>query len=183
MEYQIKDVVDYEGLYEVDTEGNVWSLNYNKTRKRQKLRGAIDGAGYLTVNLCKNRTQKTYTVHRLVAEAFIPNPQNLPQVNHKDECKSNNRVDNLEFCDCRYNMLYSGNHLKGCKAAVKVNSKPILQYTLDGEFVKEYPSITEASRQTGIWHSNISNCCNGHKNYSHAGNYKWRYKQMKINEQ
>ena len=172
MTYQIKDIEGYEGLYQVDNQGNVWSLKFGK---RRKLRAGVS-SGYLIVVLCKNGKPKTHKVHRLVAQAFISNPQNLPCINHKDECKTNNLVENLEWCTQRYNMLYSGNHLKANKASVKSCSKGVLQYTLDGEFVNEYPSTREASRQTGINQSDIVQCCRGHKNYSHAGGYVWEYK-------
>lgn len=173
--YEIRDVIGYEGLYEVDTNGDVWSLNYNHTDERQKLRAGVASNGYLTVALPKNGKQKTYYVHRLVAEAFIDNPMNLPQVNHKDENKQNNSVENLEWCTAAYNLEYSGIHIKAGEAAAKACSKPILQFTLDGEFVKEYPSLIEASRQTGIHQGNISCCCNGKRN--HACGYKWKYKK------
>ena len=98
-----KPVVGYEGLYEVSNLGRVKSLKFGKERilKPQK-----DTSGYLCVTLCKNNNQCQFKVHRLVAEAFIPNPNNLPQTNHKDECKTNNIASNLEWCDRKYNVNY-----------------------------------------------------------------------------
>lgn len=173
MEYQVKAVVGYEGIYEVDNQGNVFSLNYGRTGERKKRKLIINTKGYLSVNLSKDGKAKKCSVHRLVAEAFLPNPNNLPCINHKDECKTNNLVENLEFCTYKYNLDYSNNWRKSAKARLS----PVLQYTMDGEFVTEYPSLTEASRQTGINAGNISSYCNGRKGYSHAGGYKWKYKK------
>lgn len=99
-----KDIEGYEGLYQV-SEGEVKSLNYNKTKKERVLKKSIVG-GYYTVNLHKDGVMKTYYVHKLVAEAFIPNPDNLPCINHKDENKLNNSVSNLEWCTVKYNTNY-----------------------------------------------------------------------------
>lgn len=105
-----KPVVGYEGLYEVSSLGRVRSLDrydrMNHFWKGRILKLCTDGAGYLMVGLCSNSKVKTYKVHRLVAQAFIPNPDNLPEVNHIDEDKRNNRVDNLEMCDGKYNSNY-----------------------------------------------------------------------------
>lgn len=96
-----KEVPGYEGLYEVSNTGNVKSLIKNKI-----IKGFINRCGYRLVGLSKNKILKRFQVHRLVAQVFIPNPDNLPMVNHKDEDKSNNSVDNLEWCDAKYNIHY-----------------------------------------------------------------------------
>lgn len=96
-----KEVPGYEGLYEVSNTGNVRSLIKNKI-----IKGFINRCGYRLVGLTKNGIFKRFQVHRLVAQAFIPNPDNLPQINHKDENPSNNMVDNLEWCDATYNINY-----------------------------------------------------------------------------
>lgn len=109
-----KNVIGYEGLYEVSNTGQVRSLDryvkYSNGRihlhKGKVLSSGKDKYGYLAVCLSCNGKQKIIKIHRLVAEAFIPNPNNLPQVNHKDEVKTNNRVDNLEWCDHKYNVNY-----------------------------------------------------------------------------
>ena len=103
-----KDIEEYEGLYQISNLGRVKSLKYGKERI---LKPAKDKKGYLYVCLYKQGKMKIYRVHRLVAQAFIPNPNNLPQVNHKDEDKTNNASSNLEFCDAKYNNNY-GNHNK-----------------------------------------------------------------------
>lgn len=101
-----RPVVGYDGLYMVSNLGRVKSLNYMHTGKEHLLRLLKNGGGYLQVDLWNCGKMKRYSVHRLVAMAFIPNPDNLPQVNHKDEDKLNNCVDNLEWCDGKYNSNY-----------------------------------------------------------------------------
>lgn len=148
-----KDIEGYEGLYQVSNYGRVKSLN---KRKGRILKPAKDKGGYLRVALHKQGTQKHYKIHRLVAQAFIPNPQNLPQVNHKDENPTNNTVQNLEWCDCQYNIDYS-------------QSKQVLCL----ETGKVYKSVMEVERQLGFAQSNISACCNGR--YKQAYSFHWCY--------
>lgn len=171
MEEEWKDIEGYEGLYQVSNTGLV------KNKKREKVL-ALEPSNciYLRVHLWKNGVGKHYLVHRLVAEAFIDNPNNLPQVNHKDEDKTNNNVDNLEWCTVEYNHNYGTviERIKTTQQNDKNKSKVILQYTLDGQFVAEYPSIKEASRQTGLDDGNISHCCRRKKKT--LGGYIWRYK-------
>lgn len=101
-----KPVVGYEGLYEVSNLGRVRSLNYNGTGTKGTLSEATNKCGYKYLVLCNNGKRKHHLVHRLVAGAFLINPNNLPQVNHKDEHKDNNCIDNLEWCDNKYNNNY-----------------------------------------------------------------------------
>ena len=105
-----RPVVGYEGLYEVSSYGRVKSLckydSRNRFRDERILKLCADRLGYLKVGLCSNDKKKKYLVHRLVAQAFIPNPNNLPIINHKDENPSNDNVDNLEWCDAKYNSNY-----------------------------------------------------------------------------
>lgn len=107
-----KDIEGYEGCYQVSNFGNVKSLNYMHTGKEQILKLKTKKSGYLQVNLCKDGKIKTYTIHRLVAKAFVENPDNLPQVNHIDEDKTNNRFDNLEWCDQKYNNNYGTHNIR-----------------------------------------------------------------------
>lgn len=111
-----KPIKDYEGLYEVSNEGNVRSLNYRQTGKTQVLKPQDQGQGYLFVRLCKNGKAKTCRVNRLVAAAFIPNPNNYPEVNHKNECKFCNCVWNLEWCTREYNNDYGTRVERAAKA-------------------------------------------------------------------
>ena len=189
MEEIWKDIVGYEGYYQVSNFGNVRSLDrYVKNqmgtlslRKGKITKQRYDKDGYKQVYLCKHGNVKYYFVHRLVAEAFITNPNNYPIINHKDEVKDNNCVDNLEWCTVKYNTNYGNcpqNISKGLKGK-HINrpdiSKSVLQFTKDGKLVCEYPSAKEAYRQTGIKYQNISCCCRGCGQKS-AGGYIWKFK-------
>lgn len=161
MEEVWKNIEGYEGLYQVSNMGRVKSLKWGKER----ILRPIDNKGYLLVQLWKNKKGKFYLVHRLVSRAFIPNPDNLPFINHRDECKTNNFVDNLEYCDREYNVNYG--------TAIQRRSKTVYQYTLDGELVKEYPSTHDVERQLGYAQSHISKCCNGKRKTAYG--YIWSY--------
>lgn len=100
------DINGYEGLYQISSDGRVKSLNYNKTKKSKIMSLNNHKLGYKHIILCKNGKHKAHQVHRLVAQAFIPNPNNYPCVNHKDQDPSNNNVTNLEWCTHRYNNVY-----------------------------------------------------------------------------
>lgn len=138
---------------------------------------------YLTSD---NGTKKYVRIHRLVASAFIPNLNNLPCINHKDENKLNNNVDNLEWCTFKYNSNYNnlGQRISSILRNNEKQSKPVQQYDLSGNLIKEYPSIIEAERETGISNVSISKCCRGfyvdkgkRVNIYKAGGYKWKYKK------
>ena len=171
-----KSVVGYEGLYEVSNWGRVKSFD----TYRKGINGSIRCCkgkiikyqktkhGYLQVGLWKNGQCKHYYVHRLVAEAFIPNPNNLPIINHKDENKQNNIVSNLEWCTYQYNNTYGKMNINRNK-----QKKKILQYDLEGNFIKEWESIAECNRN-GFLQSKIILCCQGERK-THKG-FIWRYK-------
>ena len=168
-------VKGYEGLYKVSTMGNAKSLNYNKTGKEKVMKLTKDPKGYLRLHLSKDGKVKTFQVHRLVAQAFIPNPDNLPCINHKDENPLNNHYSNLEFCSYQYNNTYGRRIERVTKAMTNGKlSKPVCQYSLDGEFIKEWPSLKEVQRQLGFNKGNLSACCRG--KYKQAYGYIWRYK-------
>ena len=159
-----KDIKDYPN-YMVSNLGNVKSVNYNKTDKEKILKNGKDRGGYLQVNLWKNGNGKKYLIHRLVAEAFIDNPNNLPQIDHINTNKTDNRVCNLRWCTQKEN---NNNHL-----TVEKRSKPILQFTKNGEFIRKWKSATDIEREIGIDNSSVSKCCNG--KLKSSGGFKWQY--------
>lgn len=170
MEEIWKDIEGYEGLYQVSNIGNVRSLNYHRTGKKQVLKPFFQRKGYLLIDLLKNGKRQTVTVHKLVAETFIPNddPEHKTQVNHINEDKTDNRVCNLEWCDGNYNCNY-GNRNKRLSESL---SRAVKQLSLDGTLVIIWPSVMEAQRN-GFLGSSISRCCNG-KYTQHKG-YKWEW--------
>lgn len=168
-----KDIRGYEGLYQVSNHGRVKSLGNKKTRKEKLLKASKDGAGYLMIWLYKEGKALSKTVHRLVAIAFVNGYKDGLHVNHIDECKINNKASNLEWVT----QMQNNNHGTHNKKLSVANGKPIIQYDLEGNEIARFHGAREASRQTGIANSNICNCCNCDKNYSHAGGYIWRYEQ------
>lgn len=169
MEEIWKDIKGYEGLYQVSNLGNVKSLNYKRWHKEKIMNMQINKGGYYTISLHKDKKEKRFLVHRLVAEAFIPNIYNLPQINHKDENSLNNNYKNLEWCNQGYNNNY-GNHNE---KMIKSLSKRIKQYDKNNNFIKEWMSMIIASKELNINSGNICCCCKGRKKT--AGGYIWRY--------
>lgn len=174
-----KDIKGYEGLYQVSNKGRVWSTYTNKCLKPRLMEN-----GYYQVWLtAKNGKLKREKVHRLVAIAFIPNENNFPQVNHKDEDKLNNCVENLEWCDLKYNCNYRTRNERMIKTKrEKYNWKPkrrrktwIEQYDLNGNLIKKYDMARTAARELGIDESSICACTKG--KYNSAGGYKWIRKE------
>ena len=183
MEEYWKDIPGYEGLYQVSNYCRV------KNIKRKRILKACPFAhDYLGVGLHKNGEVHNHLIHRLGMFAFVPNPDNLPQVNHKDEDRTNNFIwvnpdgsvdlekSNLEWCDAKYNINYGTGIYRRSKQRVNApdRSKSVLQYSLKGQLLKEYPSIREAQRQTGVHNSHIIKCCK--EEYQQAGGFIWRYK-------
>lgn len=161
-----KDIKDYEGLYQVSSKGRVKSFHKGQEKI---IKSYSSEDKYILVHLYKNHKMKMFLVHRLVAIAFIPNTENLPEVNHRDEDKSNNCVENLEWCDRRYNINYGERNKKVSES----QSKKIDQYTKTGDFVRTWNSIIEVERTLGIAHQHISKCCRGR--LKSAGNFVWKY--------
>jgi hypothetical protein len=169
MENEIwKNIEGYEGLYQVSNLGRVRSLNYKNTGRKKILSAGKTKGGYLHVVLCKNGKLSCKYIHRLVAEAFIPNPNNLPEINHKSEDKTLNTVKSLEWCDRVYNINYGS----GIKRGAQNRQKPIKQMTLDGILITIWPSAREA-KKNGYSYNSIVNCCLG-RQQTHQG-YKWKY--------
>ena len=182
MEEIWKDKKDYEGHYQVSNLGRAKSLDRyvkGKGHSLQFKKGRIlklmkDNNGYLKVRLCNGEKSKTFNLHRLVAETFIPNPNNYKEVNHKDENKTNNVVTNLEWCDRKYNHNYGTiNERISEKLTNGKLSKPVLQYDLNGNLIKEWKSINECGRN-GFNQGDICKCCNGKRKT--AKGFIWKYK-------
>ena len=158
---EFSDIQGYEGLYKINRSGEVLSVRTGKILKAGKNR-----QGYMNVVLSKNGESKTYKVHRLAAKTFIPNPNNYPCINHKDEDKTNNNIENLEWCTAKYNINYgTANKRRGITSRLNPLKprKQILQLSLSGEVVGEYNSTNEAFEKTGIDRRQISDAINHRK--------------------
>lgn len=178
-----KDIEGFEGFYQVSNLGNIRSLDrriiqvdskkgkYSRIIKGRIIKPENNKRGYKCVSLTIQNKKVSKTIHRLVAEAFIPNPNNYPLINHIDGNKQNNKVTNLEHCSYKHNvneairlgLLKPGEH--SCKKCI--------QKDFNGNIINIYKSITEASKSTGIYIGNISATCLGNQKY--AGKYKWEF--------
>lgn len=200
MEEIWRNVKDFEGLYQVSNLGRVRSLDHyvNSNGGVRLVKGVlikpkIDSGGYMRVTLHKNDTHKNYQLHRLVGMTFPDliewtecakgKPFNKLQINHKDENPSNNNINNLQWCVVEDNLIY-GTRLDRIKEKL-INgkkSKSVSQYTIDGQFVAEYPSIAEAYRQTHILSSYICKCLKGYDKFETAGGYIWKYTSNSLDD-
>lgn len=171
-----KDIEGYEGIYQISNLAKIkriapYSNQYNIKWKSNKILNTKiqDQHDYCIVILSKNNKRHCFRVHRLVAQTFIPNPENKPQVNHIDGNKSNNKVSNLEWCTCSENLYHSYRTLHR-KSAV---AKRIMQYDLNHTFIKLWESSLQIEKELHINHSNIIQCCNNKRKT--ANNFIWRY--------
>lgn len=171
-----KDIIGYEGLYQVSNLGRIKSLNFNHTKK-EKIINPRTGNRYYMIALYKNGVRKDCLLHRIVAENFIENKESKPYVNHKDENCFNNNVNNLMWCTHKENMnwgtrnirisIKNTNNRKKCK---KIN-----QYDLQGNFIKTWDSIKEACENLNINPSHVSSCCRKKYGRKTIGGYIWKY--------
>lgn len=171
--------------YMISNLGRVKSLNYRgNTKKEVLLTPYKNNEGYLGLNLWNNGKCKHYTIHRLVAQAFISNPENKPFIDHINTIRNDNRVENLRWVTSKENRnnpltLYKIRGDKSCHygkfGILNNNHRIILQYTEDGVFIKEWGSTMDIHRELGIDNSSISKCCRG--KYKTAGGFIWRYKK------
>ena len=175
-----KDVSGYEGYYKVSNFGNVKScartINHglggaDRSIKSRVIKPYGDNHGYHSVSLSKNGKVRKHKVHRLVAEAFISNPENKPTVNHKNEIRTDNHVSNLEWATYKENNDHGGHN----ERVSKTLSNPIEQLDKNGNKISCFQSVRDASLATGINIMNIKSCLS-HKNRVFAGGYQWRYK-------
>ena len=192
---QWRNIEEYEGLYQVSDEGRVKSLHreivYKDGRKKvieeRILHNILSDLGYYHVMLSKDGSPKRYKVHRLVAKAFIPNPNNLPIINHKDENPKNNLVENLEWCDQNYNVHYGTMIERGRKKQLnrEDKSKPLDKIDMTtGEILESFKSASEVERNNPQFKtSSVSRCCRGGQylngKWQTISDYKgfmWKYK-------
>ncbi|TFD92768.1 hypothetical protein E2605_18155 [Dysgonomonas capnocytophagoides] len=184
-----KDIEGYEGLYQVSSMGRVrsltrickWSGKSERLLNGRILSCPIGSTGYPHVTLFKKSSRKIFSVHRLVAVAFICNPENKPMVNHKNSIRSDARVENLEWVNNSENQFHAFNiglkrpsrPMLGKTGENNKKSKPVLQFSLDGKFIKRYAGASEAMRQTGIRVSYISRCAIGERKTGLG--FIWKY--------
>lgn len=161
-------VIPFFEDYMITTNGKVISLKYKRGSRARIIRDRKHTTGYRQINIQNKHISKAFYIHRLVAEVFIHNPDNLPCVNHKNEIKSDNRVDNLEWCTHSYNVNY-GNRNK--KTASHL-SKPVIQVSLDGKVINRFESLKEAS-SAGYGETCVGTCARGV--YSNHRGYIWIY--------
>ena len=167
-----KDIKDYEGLYQVSNLGRVKRVTTDMI-----LKGSKQTHGYLVVGLYKNNNKSTKSIHRLVSQAFIPNPENKPEINHIDEDKTNNMVSNLEWSTRKENNNHGTRNERAAKAISKSNSIPIIATNLKtGEYTEFYGS-SECARQLGLSQGNIASVLKGRR--KQTGGYTFKYKKEK----
>ena len=179
----------YEGLYKVSNLGRILSLNYRNTGKPELMNPGTDTNGYLRVRLSKNKETKTCKVHRLVAQTFLPNPENKPCINHKIEGKKGKKMNmvffnedgsidkektTIEWTTYEENNNYATRNERVAKANTNgIRSKPVLQLSLDGDLIREWPSTRECGRN-GFNQGNVAACCRGE--LPHYKGFLWMYK-------
>ena len=187
-----KDIEGYEGLYQVSNWGNVKSLNYRKRGYAKNLTPKINNRGYEWVELRKNGKKKQVVIHRLVGETFLENPNGYPIINHKDENKTNNTVENLEWCTLSYNTKYSmerhPERIIGLrkprrkrnyyKTKTRYSNIHINQLTIDGRFIKQWFNMAEIKHTLNYHNTSIKECCEGKRKTAYG--YKWEFAEQSV---
>lgn len=174
MEELWKDINEYEN-YQISNFGNVKSKRYwvgnRYVYKDKLLKPSLSSSGYQQVVLCKNGKTKNHFIHRLVANHFLENTNNSEEINHIDENKQNNNVNNLEWCDHKYNMNYG-------KIKNKISNshkKKVAKYNNNGDLIKIYESIEMAANENNTKSTNIVQCCKHKDKYKTCKGYVWKY--------
>lgn len=167
-----KDIPGYIGNYQISNLGRIKNLNWHNSHKAKIVELKPDKSGYVRLRIKKEKTLK---IHRLVATAFIPNPDGLPLINHKNENKADNRVENLEWCDAKYNVTYNGNSQRiGDKLRNGPCSKMVAMVdSKTGIIMRVFPSAMEIERYYGYDRSNINKCCRNERKQAYG--YVWKY--------
>lgn len=183
-----KDIKGYEGLYQISNLGRVkslrkWIRGYNGYKNEERILKPYihHGPDYYVVTLCKNKNKKMHLLHRLIAKAFIPNPNNYPQINHIDGNKQNNNITNLEWCTQSQNTKHAfkmglekpNRYMLYKKDRISPLCKKVIQYDKNGNIITKFKSCAEATRITKINH--ISDCCRG--KVKTAGGFIWKYSE------
>ena len=167
-----RTIEDYPD-YQISNMGRVKSLKWGKEKI---LNLSLNYKGYYQVGLRKDGKRKLYKIHRLIAQAFIPNPENKPQIDHINTIKTDNRVENLRWVtnkeNCN-NLLTKENYSKCRIGNLSPSAKSILQFSLNGELVKKWDCMKDVERELGFYHQSISSCCLG--KLKTANGYKWGY--------
>lgn len=172
MEEIWRDIAGFEGIYQVSNLGRIKSFQEWKRASCPKefiLKSTLANNGYCQVTLYKDTKRKKYLVHRLVAEAFIPNPDGLPHINHKDENPENNNADNLEWCTPLYNNRYGTARYR----AMMTKGRRVDQCLINGQWIATYINPTIASEITGIKQKAIVTCASGHIQSGEGFIWKW----------
>ena len=186
-----KDIEGYEGIYQVSNLGRVRSLDRHiikphpkngvPTKYFQRGRIIITHPGrneYIKVMLKNEGTKKNFMVHRLVAKSFVSGYFEGADVNHKDCNRMNNQADNLEWVTRIENLMYhTPNNETPMEQIHKSQRKPVIQMTIDGDFIREWPSIHSVHKELRIDSKSIKGCCDGLSRYKHAGGFRWKYKE------
>lgn len=167
-----KTISDFNN-YEVSNLGNIRNITTGKV-----LKSSDNGRGYLKVILYQNNKKYTKKIHRLVAEAFLENPENLPQINHIDECKTNNSIENLEWCSCIYNNNYGTRNERASKTLKKSrlsNQNPMAKRVKCVETAEVFECTADAARKYNLRINSVSNAANPNHTQKTAGGYTWCY--------